>query len=401
LQGWLRLLLASDLRALNCTLTTGVRGEDELDLSHHIRACCTIDVRRYSRGFQLQSIAVIFFQQFLFLIFIKPFTGNLMTSISSFGALAALTASALISGLAHSQEYPTKPIRAIVPFVAGGPTDIMARALGQKLSVTLGKQIIIDNRAGGAGLIAATMAKEAPPDGYTIFFGTISTLATNVATKAKLPYDPIRDFSPITLTASNPYFMVVHPTVPANSVKEFVALAKSRPGQLNFASSGAGGGSHLAMELFRTMAGIDMVHVPYKGSGQSVTELLAGQVQMTFLQPAITITQAKAGKLRILGVTSKRRLASWKEAAPIADAVPGYEATSWQGVVAPAKTPKLIIDRLHKEIVKALNEPDLQGRLLSEGSEIGGIPPEEFKKYIINEIAKWTKVVKDAKIQVD
>jgi len=324
-----------------------------------------------------------------------------MTSISGFGALAALTASVLSSGLAYSQEYPTKPIRAIVPFVAGGPTDIMARALGQKLSVTLGKQIIIDNRAGGAGLIAATMAKEAPPDGYTIFFGTISTLATNVATKAKLPYDPIRDFSPITLTASNPYFMVVHPTVPANSVKEFVALAKSRPGQLNFASSGAGGGSHLAMELFRTMAGIDMVHVPYKGSGQSVTELLAGQVQMTFLQPAITITQAKAGKLRILGVTSKGRLASWKEAAPIADAVPGYEATSWQGVVAPAKTPKPIIDRLHKEIVKALNEPDLQGRLLSEGSEIGGIPPEEFRKYIINEIAKWTKVVKDAKIQVD
>jgi tripartite-type tricarboxylate transporter receptor subunit TctC len=324
-----------------------------------------------------------------------------MSSVFKISALSVAVVGACLSGFAHSQAYPTKPIRAIVPFVAGGPTDIMARALGQKLSVTLGKQVIIDNRAGGGGLIAATMAKDAPPDGYTIFFGTISTLATNVATKAKLPYDPIRDYAPITLTASNPYFMVVHPTVPANSVKEFVALAKNKPGGLNFASSGTGGGSHLAMELFRTMAGLDMVHVPYKGSGQSVTEVLAGQVQMTFIQPSITITHAKSGKLRVLGVTSKRRLASWKEAAPIADAVPGYESMSWQGVVAPAKTPKPIIDRLHKEIVKALNEPDLQGRLLAEGSEIGGISPEEFGKYVRTEIAKWTKVVKDAKIQVE
>jgi len=324
-----------------------------------------------------------------------------MSSVLSFSALSIAVVGALISGFAHSQDYPTKPIRAIVPFVPGGPTDIMARALGQKLSATFGKQVIIDNRAGGGGLIAATMAKDAPPDGYTLFFGTISTLATNVATKAKLPYDPIRDYAPITLTASNPYFIVVHPTVPTNSVKEFVALAKSKPGGLNFASSGTGGGSHLAMELFRTMAGLDMVHVPYKGSGQSITELLAGQVQMTFLQPSISIPQAKSGKLRIIGVTSKRRLASWNEAAPISDTVPGYESSSWQGVVAPAKTPKPIIDRLHKEIVKALNEPDLKGRLLAEGSEIGGISPEEFGKHIRTEIAKWTKVVKDAKIQVE
>lgn len=324
-----------------------------------------------------------------------------MSLVFKKSALSVAVMGVLFSGFAHSEVYPTKPIRAIVPFVAGGPTDIMARALGQKLSTTLGKQVIIDNRGGGGGLIAATMAKEAPPDGYTIFFGTISTLATNVATKSKLPYDPIRDYAPITLTASNPYFMVVHPTVPAGSVKEFVALAKSKPGGLNFASSGTGGGSHLAMELFRTMAGLDMVHVPYKGSGQSVTEVLAGQVQMTFIQPSVTILHAKAGRLKVLGVTSKRRLDSWKEAAPIADAVPGYESTSWQGVVAPAKTPKPIIDRLHKEIVKALNEPDLKGRLLAEGSEIGGISPEAFGKYVRAEIAKWTKVVKDAKIQVE
>lgn len=312
-------------------------------------------------------------------------------------------AAAMLStaGAVHARNYPTKPIRAIVPFVAGGPTDIMARALGQKLTAAFGQQVIIDNRGGGGGLIAATMAKEAAADGYTIFFGTISTLATNVATKAKLPYDPLKDYAPITLTASNPYFMVVHPTVPANSLKEFIALAKARPGQINFASSGTGGGSHLAMEMFRSMARLDMVHVPYKGSGQSITELLAGQVQMTFVQPSITIANAKAGKLRVLAVTSKHRLASWKDAPPIAEAVPGYEATSWQGVLAPAGTPRPIIDRLHAEIVKALNTPDLHGRLVAEGSEIGGITPEEFRRHIRAEIAKWTKVVKDANIQAE
>lgn len=321
--------------------------------------------------------------------------------IVSMGILGALASYALPAAAQTRDAYPTKPIRAIVPFVPGGPTDIMARALAPRLNAALGKQVIIDNRAGAGGLIAATMAKEAPPDGYTIFFGTISTLATNAATKANLPYDPVRDYAPITLTSSNPYFMVVHPSVPAQNTREFVAMAKAQPGKLNFASSGTGGGSHLAMELFRIMAQIDMIHVPYKGSGQSVTEVLAGQVQMTFIQPSITIGHAKAGKLRILGVTSKNRLGSWKDAAPIAEAVPGYESSSWQGVVAPAKTPKPIIDRLHAEIVKALNTPELSGRLIAEGSEIGGMAPEAFGQFIRSEIAKWTKVVKQAKIQVE
>jgi len=312
-----------------------------------------------------------------------------------------LLCAALAAGAAQAQDYPNKPIRAIVPFVAGGPTDIMARALGQKLTVAFGKQIIIDNRAGGGGLIAAVMAKEAPADGYTLFFGTISTLATNVATKAKLPYDPVKDYAPITLTASNPYFMVVHPTVPANSLREFIALAQAKPGQLNYASSGAGGGSHLAMEMFRSMAKLNMVHIPYKGSGQSITELLAGQVQMTFVQPSITISNAKAGKLRVLAVTSKQRLSSWKEAPPIAESVPGFEATSWQGVLVPAGTPKPIIQRLHAEIVTALNSPDLSSRLQAEGSEVGGITPDAFGRFILAEIAKWKKVVKDANIAVE
>lgn len=308
-----------------------------------------------------------------------------------------------LSGIAFAADtYPSRPIRAIVGFVPGGATDIMARQLGHKLSESLGQQVIVDNRPGGSGIIAATLARGAPADGYTLFFGTISTLATNVATIRKLPYDPLKDYAPITLTASAPYFLVVHPSVPAASLKEFIALVRARPGQLNFASSGTGGGNHLAIEMFRAMAGLDMVHIPYKGSAQATAEVLAGQVQMAFLQPAVMLPQAKAGKLKVLAVTGRKRLASWPDAPPIAEAgVPGYEASSWQGVVVPAKTPKPVVARLHREIVKALHSPEVENRIKAEGSEIGGITPEEFGRYIAGEIAKWKKVVADARISVE
>ncbi len=305
------------------------------------------------------------------------------------------------AGMAQGQAYPVKPIRLIVPFVPGGATDIMARSLAQKLSEAFGQQVIVDNRAGGGGVIAAVMAKDAPADGYTIFCGTISTLATNVAVNSKLPYDPLRDFAPITLTSSNPYFLVTHPSVAANSVKEFVALARAKPGQLNYASSGTGGGAHLAGALFLNLAKIDLIHVPYKGASQSVTDLVGGQIHSTFAQPAVILTHAKAGKLKVLGVTSVKRLASWQEAPPIAETVPGYESSSWQAMVAPARTPKPIIERLHREIVAALHSNELRKRLLAEGSEIGGMPPEQFSVYIKSEIAKWSKVVKDANIKVE
>jgi tripartite-type tricarboxylate transporter receptor subunit TctC len=305
-------------------------------------------------------------------------------------------------GLAYAQTYPEKTIRAIVPFGPGGATDIMARAICQKLTEAFGRQVIVDNRGGGGGVIAAVMAKNAPPDGYTIFFGTISTLATNVATKPKLPYDPLRDFAPITLTASNPYFMVIHPSVPARSVRELVALARAKPRQLNFASSGVGGGAHLAIELLLSMAKVEMVHVPYKGgSGQSIVELVGGQVEMTLAQPSVVLPHAKAKRLRILGVTGPKPLRAWPEAPPVSNTVPGYESTSWQGLVVPARTPKPIIDRLHAEVVKALRSPDLEARLLAEGSDIGGIPPAAFTAHIKSEIAKWTQVVKNANIVVE
>ena len=284
----------------------------------------------------------------------------------------------------------------------GGATDLMARQLGQKLSESLGQSVIVDNRPGGSGIIAAVMAKDAPADGHTLFFGTISTLATNVATIRNLPYNPLRDYAPITLTSSNPYFLVVHPGVPAGSVKEFIALARARPGQLNFASSGTGGGNHLGMELFRSMAKLDMVHIPYKGAAQATAETAAGQVQMTFSQPGVMLPYARAGRVRVLGVTGLKRLPSWPDAPPIAEAgLPGFEASSWQGVLAPAKTPKVIVERLHREIVKALHSPEVERRLQAEGSEIGGITPEAFGAYIRNEIAKWTRVVKEAGIKVE
>jgi tripartite-type tricarboxylate transporter receptor subunit TctC len=306
-------------------------------------------------------------------------------------------------GAALNEAYPTRPIRAIVGFVPGGATDIMARQLGAKLGESLGQQVIVDNRPGGSGIIAATMARDAPADGHTLFFGTISTLATNVATIAKLPYDPMKDYAPITLTSSNPYFLVVHPSSPAGSVKEFIALARARPGQLNYSSSGTGGGAHLGMELFRSMAKLSMVHIPYKGAAQATAEVAAGHIDMSFSQPSVMLPPAKAGRIKVLGVTALKPLASWPDAPPVAQAggLPGFEASSWQGVLAPARTPRRIIERLHKEFVKALHSPEVERRLVAEGSEIGGIAPEAFAAYIRQEIAKWTRVVKEAGIKAE
>jgi tripartite-type tricarboxylate transporter receptor subunit TctC len=317
-------------------------------------------------------------------------------------AVIAIAAASAAPPAVVAQPYPSRPIRAIVGFVPGGSTDLIARQLGQKLSESLGQPVIVDNRPGGAGVIAAVMARDAPPDGHTLFFGTISTLATNAATQARLPYDPLRDYAPITLTLSNPYFLAVHPAVPAGSVKEFIALARAKPGQLNYSTSGTGGGAHLGVELLRSIAKIDLVHIPYKGSAQATAEVVAGHVQMSFSQPAVALPHARAGRLKLLGVTGLKPLHSWPDAPPVAEAgLPGFEASSWQGVLVPAKTPKPLIDRLHKEIVAALRSPDIERRLLADGSEIGGGSPEEFGAYIRSEIAKWTRVVKEAGIKVE
>ena len=316
---------------------------------------------------------------------------------------AAFLVAVVIAPLASAQGYPTKPIRALVGFVPGGATDILARQIAQKLTESLGQQVIVDNRPGGSGIIAAVMAREAPADGYTLFFGTVSTLGTNPATIRKLPYDPVRDYAPVTLSTSNPYFLVAHPGLPAGSIKELIALARARPGQINYASSGTGGGAHLAAEMFKAMAKLDMVHIPYKGAAQGLTDLIAGHVQMTFSQPAVILPHAKAGRLKVLGVTSPKPLSSWPEAPPIAreTGLAGYEASSWQGVVVPAGTPGPVVNRLNAEIVKALRSREIEGRLVAEGSEVWGSSPQEFGRYIRVEIAKWTRVVKEAGIKVE
>ena len=317
-------------------------------------------------------------------------------------AALALLLCAALAGAAWAQTYPTKPIRFIVGFGAGGGNDMIARTLSRKLTESMGQQVIVDNRPGGAGIVAAVMAAKAPPDGYTLFAGSISTLATNVSMHAKLPYDPVRDFAPVTVTTMSPYLCSVNTAVPVATLKEFIALAKATPGKINYASAGSGGGNHLSQELFKFMAGIDIVHVPYKGAAEQVTALIAGEVQMSCIQVQVALPQVRGGRLRALAITSAQRLAVVPDVPTIAEAgVPGYEATSWQGVVVPAGTPVAIVNRLYDEIAKALQLPEVTERLAAEGSTPGGITPQEFAAHIKSEIAKWAKIVKISGARAD
>ncbi len=308
----------------------------------------------------------------------------------------------MFAHIAQAQQYPTKAIRLIVGFAPGGVTDIVARALGQKLYERLGQQVVVDNRAGGSGTIAAVMTAKAPPDGYTLLMSSVSTMATNVSTVARLPYDPLRDFAPVTLALVTPYLATVQASLPANNLREFIALAKAKPGQLNFGSSGTGGGAHLAVELLKTMAGIQLTHVPYKGSSLALNDLLGGHIQLTFSQPPIVLPHIRSGKLKGLAISSAQRLAVLPEFPTIAEAgLAGYAATSWQGIVAPAATPRSIVMTLNAEIRRALQLPEIGARLAAEGSEAGNTTPEEFGAYIRREIAKWAGVVKTSGIKTD
>ena len=301
-----------------------------------------------------------------------------------------------------AQDYPSKPIRFIVGFAPGGVTDIVARALSQKLYERLGQQVVVDNRAGGGGIIAAVTVAKAPPDGYTLLMSSVSIMATNVSMYSKLPYDPVRDFAPITLAVATPYLASVQAALPANTLGEFIALAKAKPGQLNFGSSGSGGGAHLAVELFKAMAGINLAHVPYKGAALALNDLLGGHIQLTFSQPPVVLPHIRSGRVKGLAITSAQRLAALPEFPTIAEAgLTGYEASSWQGVVAPAATPRAIILKLHAEIAQALRAPEIGARLAAEGSAPGGITPDEFALYIRREIVKWAKVVKESGVKVD
>ena len=297
------------------------------------------------------------------------------------------------AGAAHA-AYPTKPVRVIVGFPPGSGADITARVIGAKLGDALGQQVVVDNRPGAASNIAAELAAKAPADGYTLFIGTVAN-TINATLYPRLPFDFAQDFAPVALTTAAPNVLVVHTSVPAKSVKELIALAKGRPGQLNYASAGTGTAPHLSGELFNAMAGVRMVHIPYKGSPPAVTDLLAGEVALMFSPSSTVLPHVKTGRLRALAVTTAARLPSLPELPTVAESgLKGYETITWFGFVAPAKTPQAIVARLNAEIVKVLALPDVRNQFAIQGIEVIGGTPEQFASYIRDEIAKWARAIK-------
>jgi tripartite-type tricarboxylate transporter receptor subunit TctC len=309
--------------------------------------------------------------------------------------LAALAASCVNA----QAPYPTKPVRIVVPSSAGGGTDIIARVLSPKLTQALGQQVVIDNRPGAGTMIGGELVAKAPPDGYTLLM-CLSTLATNPLIYRKVPYDALTDFAPITrvVTASN--ILVVHPSLPPRTVRELIAFAKARAGQLNFGSAGLGTNPHLSMELFLSMTGLKMVHVPYKGSAPAIIDLLAGHVVVMSATALTGIPHVRAGRLRALGVTGSKRMDVAPDVPTIAEAgVPGYEAVQWYGMVAPANTPREVITRLNREMVAILKAPDVKEKFAADGADPAGTSPEEFGRFIKLETEKWQKVAKAAGIK--
>jgi tripartite-type tricarboxylate transporter receptor subunit TctC len=310
-------------------------------------------------------------------------------------AFAVLFVSSVVVSAASAQSFPTKPIRWVVPFAPGGSTDTLARTLAVKLSDALGQQVVVDNRPGASGNIGMEIVARAPADGHTILLGYIANVAIAPSLYEKLPFDPVKDYEPITLLATSPNVLVAHPTVAAKNLKELIALAKSQPGKLNYASASIASVGHLTGELLNDLAGIKMTHVAYKGSGQAVTDLLGGHIQLMFSGFSSTLPHIKSGKLRALAQTGEKRSPALPDVPTIAESgFPNFEATAWYGVHAPAKTPKPIVNRLNAEIVKALKLSDVSERLGSLGFEIAATTPEHYGNYIRSEIKKWAKVVK-------
>jgi tripartite-type tricarboxylate transporter receptor subunit TctC len=302
-----------------------------------------------------------------------------------------LSSTASIAGTAGAQSYPAKPIRIVVTSFGSGP-DLMARLVGQRLTESLGQQVIVENRGSAGGIVGAEATARAVPDGYTIMLAPQAAVTINPAVYKKLPYDPLRDYEPITQITSGAYMMVIHPSLPAKTVKEFIALAKRRPGEINYASSGAN--NLLAMEQFNFMAGVKTVNIPYKGTGQAVQALLSGEVQVFVISPIVGMNLVKSGKLHLLGMTGLKRSPLLPDAPTVAETLPDFESVVWHGVVAPAKTPQPIINKLAQEIVRISRLPDFKERLSSQGLDVIGSTPEEFATLIRNEVGVFQKLVK-------
>ncbi len=314
--------------------------------------------------------------------------------------MAATCAAALLATTAGAQQYPTKPLRIIVMNTPGSGADIVTRLIAAKMSESLGQQVVVDNRAGASGNIGAEIAARAAPDGYTLAMIT-SQQPNVVALYDKLPYDLVNDFAPISLLASAPYFLIVNPAVPATTVKELIALAKSRPGKLSYGSAGSGSAPHLATEVFRSMAGIELLHVPYKGTTPALTDTMAGQIQMTVLVAPLVLPAVKAGKVRALGVTSSRRSALAPEIPTVAESVPGYEWSGWYGLVAPAKTAPAIVTRLNAGQNEAIKSADFKERLAGVGAEPIGSTPAEYGAHIKTQLEKMKLAIKLAGVRAE
>ena len=311
-------------------------------------------------------------------------------------------AAAILAVPAWGQQYPNRPLKLLLPFPAGGPTDIVARAMGQGLTEALGYNVVIDNRPGGGGIIGATLAAKAPADGYTLFLGGITIFGVAPSLRKDLPFDPVKDFQPVTLATRQPILLMTHPSLPAKSVKEFIALAKARPGEINYASSGPGGSGHMAGELFKLVTGTNLVHIPYKGAPPALNELIAGQVQVMFGTILASAPHIRSGRLRGLAITGAQRSNALPDVPTFAQAgLPTYDASSWNGILVPAGTPRAIVDRLNTEIVRILKSPAVLERLVQDGADPAPTTPEEFAAFIRSETAKWAKVVQAAHIRID
>jgi len=315
-------------------------------------------------------------------------------------ALCALAA-ALVSQVSLA-AWPERPIRFIVPFPPGGGADIVARPLTALLGRNMGQQMVVDNRGGAGGTVAAAIAASAPPDGYTLFFGTVGTHAIHASLYSKLPYDAVRDFAPISLTHNVPRVLVVHASVPVKSVSDLIAYAKSRPGQLSFASAGNGGTNHLSGELFKLMTGVNMVHVPFKGAGPAAIEVLSGRIALTFDSIPVWIGHIKSGKVRALGVTSLKRSATLPDVPTVDESgLPGFDVANWLAVYGPAKTPRAVIDRMHAELGVAMADAEIRRQLVEQGVEPMHTTPAELAAIMRRDTEKWAKIVKASGAKID
>jgi tripartite-type tricarboxylate transporter receptor subunit TctC len=314
---------------------------------------------------------------------------------SMLAGVAAALLSTVCAAPVAAQEYPVKPVRFVIAFSPAGPSDILTRIIGSKLAEALGHTFIFDNRPGAGGNLAGEIVAKAPPDGYTLLMGNNSILATNASLYKNMSFDPVKDLAPIALLASQPNILVVHPSLPVRSVRELIAFAKAHPDQLNYASSGSGAAAHLAAELFKSMTGVQMVHIPYKGASPALVDMLAGQCQVMFATALSVQPYLQSNRLRPLAVSTAKRARIMPQLPTVAEAgVPGFEATTWHGVVSTAGTPPAVINKLNAEINKVLKLPDVNTTLTRQGAEVLGGTPQEFAAYIRSEIPKWAKVVK-------